>query len=231
MCGRFSVTKTPEAIRAAFNFKNLLNVPPRYNLAPGQSVAAVRLSKTGERELTQFYWGLIPHWANDGSMASKMINARAETVFEKPAFREAISRRRCLIPSDGFYEWRQENGKKQAFRIGMKGGALFAIAGLFERWHATQDSRNWSKDETVETVTIITIQANDKLRPIHHRMPVIVPPEAYQRWLDPKSNRSEVRHVLSTFRSENMAFYRVGNAINNVSNDGPQVLEPLNKLA
>ncbi len=231
MCGRFSVTKTPEAIRAAFNFKNLPNVPPRYNLAPGQSVAAVRLSQTGERELTQFYWGLIPHWANDGSMASKMINARAETVFEKPAFREAISRRRCLIPSDGFYEWRQENGKKQAFRIGMKGGALFAIAGLFERWQATQDSRNWSKDETVETVTIITIQANDKLRPIHHRMPVIVPPEAYQRWLDPKSNRSEVRHALSTFRSENMAFYRVGNAINNVSNDGPQVIEPLNKLA
>ena len=231
MCGRFSVTKTSEAIRAAFNFKNLPNVPARYNLAPGQSVAAVRLSQTGERELTQFYWGLIPHWANDGSMASKMINARAETVFEKPAFREAISRRRCLIPSDGFYEWRQENGKKQAFRIGMKGGALFAIAGLFERWHATQDSRNWSKDETVETVTIITIQANDKLRPIHHRMPVIVPPEAYQRWLDPKSNRSEVRHTLSTFRSENMAFYRVGNAVNNVSNDGPQVIEPLNKLA
>ena len=231
MCGRFSVTKTPEAIRAAFNFKNLPNVPPRYNLAPGQSVAAVRLSQTGERELTQFYWGLIPHWANDGSMASKMINARAETVFEKPAFREAISRRRCLIPSDGFYEWRQENGKKQAFRIGMKGGTLFAIAGLFERWQATQDSRNWSKDETVETVTIITIQANDKLRPIHHRMPVIVPPEAYQRWLNPKSNQSEVRHALSTFRSENMAFYRVGNAVNNVSNDGPQVIEPLNKLA
>ena len=231
MCGRFSITKTPEAIRAAFNFKNLPNLPPRYNIAPTQSVAAVRLSETGERELTQFFWGLIPHWAKDGSMASKMINARAETVFEKPAFREAISRRRCLIPSDGFYEWRQESGKKQAFRIGMKGGALFAIAGIFEQWHATQDSRNWSKDETVETVTIITIQANDKLRPIHHRMPVIVPPEAYQRWLDPKSNRSEVRDALATFPGEIMAFYRVGNAVNNVSNDGPQVVRPLKKLS
>lgn len=231
MCGRFSITKTPEAIKAAFDFKNLPNLPPRYNVAPTQSVAAVRLSETGERELAQFYWGLIPHWAKDGSMASKMINARAETVAEKPAFREAISCRRCLIPSDGFYEWRQENGKKQAFRIGMKGGALFGLAGLFEQWRATDDSRNWSKEEMVETVTIITTQANDKLRPIHHRMPLIVPPEAYQRWLDPKSDLGEVHDTLATFPGENMAFYRVGSAVNNVRNDGPQVLEPLKKLA
>ena len=113
----------------------------------------------------------------------------------------------------------------------MKGGALFGFAGLFEQWRATDDSRNWSKEEMVETVTIITTQANEKLRPIHHRMPLIVPPEAYQRWLDPKSDLGEVQDTLATFPGENMAFYRVGSAVNNVCNDGPQVAEPPKKLA
>lgn len=172
-------------------------------------------------------WGLIPNWAKDGAMAAKMINARAETVAEKPAFREAFRARRCLVPADGFYEWRPEEGKKQPFRIGLKGGAAFAFAGLWESWQARQDGSGYKAGDLVESVTIITTDANRKLRPIHHRMPVILDAGDYGAWLDPANDRDVLQSLLKPFPEGPMAFYRVGLTVNNVRNDDPGCIQPL----
>jgi len=185
MCGRYSLTTAPEAMRALFDYENLPNLEPRYNIAPTQMVPVVRLAAAGRRELALLRWGLIPHWARDPSMGARLINARAETVAGKPAFRDAFAHRRCLVPADGFYEWRTENGRKQPFRIGIKGGGVFAFAGLWESWTAPEGAGGAiAPGDAVETVTIITTDANEKLRPIHHRMPVILPVEGYATWLD-----------------------------------------------
>lgn len=220
-------------MRALFGFDNLPNLPPRYNIAPTQQVAVVRVvdgtgENPGTRGLVQMRWGLIPHWAKDASMAAKMINARAETVAEKPSFRGAVKERRCLVPADGFYEWRMEDGRKQPFRIGMKGGAVFAFAGLWESWVATATGAGLTEGETVETVTIVTTEANEKLRPIHARMPVIMPPESFDGWLDPANDAQIACALLQTYPAEPMAFYRVSQAVNNVRNDDPSCVAPLN---
>jgi putative SOS response-associated peptidase YedK len=223
-------------MRALFGFENLPNLPARYNIAPTQQVAVVRMAHdTGEaggaRDLAMMRWGLIPHWARDATMAAKMINARAETLTEKPSFRDAVKSRRCLVPADGFYEWRMEDGRKQPFRIGMKGGTPFAFAGLWERWTATVAGAGLDKGDVVETVTIVTIQANDKLRPIHERMPVILPPNAFDVWLDTANDVTAVRSCLKPYPTAPMAFYRVTQAVNNVRNDDPSCTEPLNRVA
>ena len=231
------MTTAPEAMRALFGFENLPNLPPRYNIAPTQQVAVVRAGDgTGDeggsaRDLVMMRWGLIPHWAKDASMAAKMINGRAETLAEKPSFRDALKTRRCLVPADGFYEWRLEDGHKQPFRIGMKGGAPFAFAGLWERWTATTAGAGMDEGEVVETVTIVTTVANEKLRPIHARMPVILPPEAFEDWLDPANDPAAARALLKPYPVEPMAFYRVSQAVNNVRNDDPSCTAPLNAAA
>jgi len=227
MCGRYSLTTAPEAMRALFGFENLPNLPPRYNIAPTQPVAVVRPNGAAARELAMLRWGLIPHWAKDAAMAAKMINARSETAMTKPAFRDAFRRRRCLVPADGFYEWRMEEGRKQPFRIGMKGGAPFAFAGLWESWSATADGYGFSRGDTVESVAILTTEANDKLRPIHPRMPVILPPGAFDRWLDPANDAEDAGSLLGPYPAEPMAFYRVGGAVNNARNDDPACIAPL----
>lgn len=235
MCGRYSLTTAPEAMRALFGFENLPNLPPRYNIAPTQQVAVVRApgdgGKAGLRELVMMRWGLIPHWAKDASIGARMINARAETLAEKPSFREALKTRRCLVPADGFYEWRTEDGRKQPFRIGMKGGALFAFAGLWERWTATATGGGLTEGERVESVTIVTTDANEKLRPIHPRMPVILPPEAFDGWLDPANDTAAARALLKPYPAEPMAFYRVRPAVNNARNDEPDCIAPLKEAA
>ncbi|MDA1326075.1 MAG: SOS response-associated peptidase, partial [Proteobacteria bacterium] len=167
----------------------------------------------------------------DVSTGSRMINARAETLRSKPAFKEAVVARRCLVPADGFYEWRMEDGHKQPFRIGMKGGVPFAFAGLWERWTATAAGAGLDEGDQVETVTIVTTLANDKLRPIHARMPVILPPEAFDVWLDPANDPAAVSALLKPYPAEPMAFYRVGQAVNNVRNDDPSCIAPLNAVA
>ena len=172
-------------------------------------------------------WGLIPNWSKDGTAAAKMINARGETLSEKPSFREAFQQRRCLIPADGFYEWRMEDGKKQPFRIGMEGGTVFAFAGLWESWQAKQDGYGYEEGDLVETVTIVTTDANDKLRPIHHRMPVILPPEDYVAWLDPANDVANCRKLLKPYPVDPMAFYRVGVLVNNARNDDARCVVPL----
>jgi putative SOS response-associated peptidase YedK len=227
MCGRFSLTSPPESMRVLFDYKNMPNMQPRYNVAPTQSIAAVRVTEGGARELAMLRWGLIPSWARDGGMGAKMINARAETVAEKPAFREAFRARRCLVPADGFYEWRLEDGKKQPFRIGMKGGGAFAFAGLWESWTARQDGYGYKEGDCVESVTIITTDANRKIHPIHHRMPVILEPGDYAAWLEAANDREILQSLLKPFPEEPMAFYRVGLTVNNVRNDNSDCLQPL----
>jgi len=222
LCGRYSLTTAPEALRRLFEFTNLPNLAPRYNIAPTQQTPVVRPASDSEgRELVMLRWGLIPAWAKDASFGARTINARADTVASKPSFRDAFAARRCLVPADGFYEWRTEDGRKQPFRIGMKGGAPFAFAGLWERWTPPEGG------ETIESVTIITTDANDKLRPIHGRMPVILDPADYGAWLDRAPEGAEAERMLGPYPAEPMAFYRVGTRVNNVRNDDPTCIEPL----
>jgi len=226
VCGRYSITTAPEAMRQLFDFANQPNLAPRYNVAPTQTAPVLRLDpESGGRVLVQLRWGLVPSWSKDATGAAKMINARAETAHEKPAFHAAFRARRCLVPADGFYEWRLEDGKKQPFRIGLKGGATFAFAGLWESW-----SPAGPKDPAaaLETFTILTTEANAKLAPIHERMPVMLASEAHAAWLEPASPIEALRRLLVPFPAEPMAFYRVSARVNNVRNDDADCIRPLN---
>lgn len=226
MCGRYSLTTAPEAMRRLFEFENLPNLAPRYNIAPTQLAPVVRRRDGGgARELVLLRWGLIPSWAKDASGGAKMINARSETAAEKPAFRAAFRARRCLVPADGFYEWRTEDGRKQPFRIGFRGGGAFAFAGLWETW-AVRDGPE--AGTTVESYTILTTAANDKLRPIHDRMPVILPPADWDAWLDPATAVPAAQALLRPHPPEPMAFYRVSIRVNSVRNDDADCIAPLN---
>ncbi len=222
MCGRYSLTTAPEALRRLFDFDTTPNLAPRYNIAPTQSAPVVRNAANGGRELTMPRWGLIPSWAKDASIGAKTINARSETVAEKPSFRSAFRHRRCLVPADGFYEWRREGEIKQPFRIGMLDGAAFAFAGLWESWSGADDG------EALESFTILTAEANRKLRPIHARMPVILAPEAYDAWLDASPETVDrARALLRPFPEHPMAFYRVSTRVNSPRNDDPDCLKPI----
>ena len=222
MCGRYSLTTAPEALRRLFDFDTTPNLQPRYNIAPTQSVPVVRPAANGGRELAMLRWGLIPSWAKEAAIGNKMINARSETVAEKPSFRSAFRHRRCLVPADGFYEWRREGEIKQPYRIGMKGGAAFAFAGLWESWPGTDD------DDAVETFTILTTEANRRLGPIHARMPVILAPDAYDAWLAAESgSRDDALGLLRPFAEAPMAFYRVSTRVNSPRNDDPDCLAPI----
>ncbi len=222
MCGRYTLAVTPELLRQLFGFVFTPNLQPRFNISPTQKAPAVRPGNGGRR-IDLLRWGLIPGWSADASVASKLINARGETVADKPSFREAFAERRCLIPADGFYEWRTEDGKKQPFRIGFKGGGPFAFAGLWESW--TLPDGQADTGETWETFSIVTTQANARLRPIHHRMPVIVSPDDYETWLT--GNPDDAEELLRPFPPDDMAFYRVTTRVNNVRNDDAECLVPL----
>src|SRR3990170_4108942 len=182
MCGRFTLTTNLGAIAKRFGVSRFLEeVGPRYNIAPTQAVIVVNDNRT--RHLTQMQWGLIPSWAKDPAIGNRMINARAETVATKPAFRVALRKRRCLIPADGFYEWRQQGRRKQPVYIALKTREPFSFAGLWETWTSPDG-------QEIKTCTIITTEANDLLKPIHDRMPVILTREAEAVWLDPTSQDS-----------------------------------------
>ena len=173
MCGRYTVTATPEVLRALFGYPEQPNFPPRFNIAPTQPIAIVRLMD-GKRQFALVRWGLLPSWVKDPKAFTLLINARGETVCEKPAFRAAMKRRRCLIPADGFYEWQAAAGRKQPFYVRAKSGAPFAFAGLWETWEGPNG-------EELDTAAIVTTRANRALSPIHDRMPVVVPPEAFNK--------------------------------------------------
>ena len=217
MCGRFTQRKPAEVIAREFK----VEVPelfPRYNIAPTQEVLAVREGGEG-REAAALRWGLIPSWAKDPAMGARMINARAETIAEKPAFRGAYMRRRCLVPADGFYEWGLAGGRKVPYLFQLKGGALFGIAGLWERWE--QD------DEALETCALLTTEANETVRSVHDRMPVIISADDYDLWLDPSVSRPEMlQHLLKPLSPTLMIAHPVPKLVNNPGYDDPRCVEP-----
>ncbi len=222
MCGRFILIAPGEAIAELFQLTEIPTLVPRYNIAPTQPVAAVRLSpSSGARELSYFHWGLIPRWAKDTKIGSRMINARSETAAEKPSFRSAFKYRRCLVPADGFYEWQKINGGKQPVRIQMKTGLPFAIAGLWEHWISSDGSE-------IESCTLLTTEPNNLLRPVHNRMPVLLDPADFDLWLDTKSYQGDdVQQLLRPFSGEEMAFYPVSTHVNNPRNEDPLCVQPL----
>lgn len=221
MCGRFTLRATPEQLAELFDLPETPPAVPRYNIAPTQPVFAVRTNPhIGVREATFFTWGLVPSWADDPSIGSRMINARAETVAEKPSFRAAYKYRRCLIPADGFYEWQKTQEGKQPHLIGMADGAPFAFAGLWEHWE-----RNGSE---IESCTILTTDANALVSPIHNRMPVILDPADFDEWLSPKiQGGDKLRHLLRPFPEERMKAYPVSTLVNNPRNEDPSCVTPL----
>ncbi len=226
MCGRYSLTTPLEAMSDLFGFVERPNLAPRYNVAPTQQVAAVRLGGEGKRHFVWLRWGLIPGWAKDPAIGSRMINARAESVAEKPAFRAAFRARRCLILADGFYEWQARGGDKdkaakQPYRITLTDGGPFGLAGLWESWRDPQSG------EPIESCTIITTEASEGLRSIHPRMPVIVPPKSHAIWLDSASRSEEALALLRPYPSEALVTTAISTRVNKVVNDDSSVIEPL----
>ncbi len=177
MCGRFAFYSPTEATAALFGADASIAVEPRFNIAPGQYIAAIRESEQGGRELAMFRWGLVPFWAKDPAIGNRMINARAETVAEKPSFRAAYRHRRCLVLADGFYEWKKEGDTKTPYFISLQNGHPFAFAGLWETWSAKES------DETIQSTTLITTAANESMAEVHHRMPIVLQPDTADRWL------------------------------------------------
>ncbi len=222
MCGRFTLALPAETIR---DFLGLADTPvlvPRFNIAPTQSVAVVR-AEAGkeERRLSFLRWGLIPHWAEDPAIGSRLINARAETLAQKPAFRSAFRQRRCLIPADGFYEWRKTNGRKQPYHIRRRDGGPLAMAGLWETWQAPDG-------EMISTCAIITTQAEAIVQAIHDRMPVLLPPAAFALWLDVgMSDTVRLTALLRLTASEDLVAVPVSSRVNRVECDGPDLVVPL----
>jgi putative SOS response-associated peptidase YedK len=222
MCGRFTLTDPDQGLAVQFNLPKIPDMPPRYNIAPTQPVAAVRLAHDSQsRELAMLHWGLIPSWAKDPKIGARMINARSETVAEKPSFRAAFRRRRCLIVADGFYEWQKINSAKQPFFIRLRDGQAFAFAGLWEYWQGPDDS-------TIQSCTLLTTQPNDLLRAVHNRMPVILSPKYYDLWLDPEVQQAaELQPLLRPYPEEEMEAFPVSRFVNRPANDDPKCIERL----
>lgn len=222
MCGRFSLVADPNDLREAFPWLNIPEgIQPRYNIAPTQPIAVI--PNNGKNKLDFFTWGLIPSWAKDPGIGSRLINARAETLQEKPAFRSAFRRRRCLIPASGFYEWKQDPGTKSKtpMYIFMKSGAPFAFAGLWEMWESPDGS-------TILSGTIITTEPNELMSEIHNRMPVILPPQAYNAWLDPgEPAPNQLANLLKPYPAQEMTAYAVSRQVNNPANETPACIVPV----
>lgn len=220
MCGRFTQAYSWDEV---WHFLNLIGAPqnlmPRYNIAPTQEASVMRAGPKG-RALSALRWGLIPSWAKDMKLAAKMINARAETVAEKPAFRAAYRARRCLVPADGFYEWRTMGGRKQPYRIVSARVPLFAFAGLWERWEHGPEG-------PVESFAIVTTAANARLAPIHSRMPVILDPSDFDAWLDPNHPANESGALLKPASDDAVEAYPVSTHVNNVRNIDEACIAPL----
>ena len=220
MCGRFGVFAPSEALAKQFGLKEPPDLKPRYNISPGQNVPLIR--DPGEdrpRELVMVHWGLIPGWAKGPDVGSRLINARAETVFDKPAFRGAVRKRRAIIPADGFYEWARKHDHKQPYFIRAANGRTLALAGLWERWEGP--------DEIVESCAILTTRANRTVRRIHDRMPVILAPESYDQWLEADSeNLESLRELFAPFPDGEMVSHPVSPYVNNTDHEGPRCMEP-----
>jgi putative SOS response-associated peptidase YedK len=220
MCGRYAITSAPEAIRRLFGYEGNPNFPPRYNVAPTQPVPIVRLAE-GKRQFALVRWGLIPAWVKDPRGFSLLINARGESLADKPAFRNAMRYRRCLFPADGFYEWRRAGERKTPYYVRLKSGGPMAFAGLWESWMGPNG-------EELETAAIVTTRANRALAAIHDRMPVIVEPDAFDFWLDSRKVDAATAAALVTPAREGVLdVYEVSPAVNRAENDTPALIEPV----
>jgi len=221
MCGRFTLTADPADLQQAFpQFTFPQQVAPRFNIAPSQPVLAIPNDRQNAADF--FIWGLIPSWAKDPSIGSRLINARSETLSEKPSFRAGFKYRRCIIPADGFYEWKIQPGTKMKvpYFIQLRSRQLFAFAGLWGEWQSPDGSQ-------IRSCTIITTQPNEFMAAIHNRMPVILPSTAYPRWLDPAAQRlDELQSMLTPFPADEMAAHPVSTLVNNPANDRPECLVP-----
>jgi putative SOS response-associated peptidase YedK len=222
MCGRFTLTTPAGALAEALDIDEPLDLPLRYNIAPTQPIAVVRRIPAGApRTLSLLKWGFVPTWSKEPRGRTLLFNARAESLMEKPSFRDAFERRRCLIPADGFYEWKTSEGGKEAWLFRRQDGGPFAFAGLWE-------PPNPREPGSEATCVIITTDPNDLLRPVHDRMPVILAPEDYNRWLDPELRRTgSLRPLLRACAPEFLAAVRVGPAVNNAKNETPDCVQPL----
>ena len=228
MCGRFTLRAPASVIAEHFALLEMPPFAPRFNIAPSQPVAVVRLAPQepppGQRQLVWIRWGLIPGWAKDPAIGNRMINARAETVAEKPAYRAAMRRRRCLLPADGFFEWQKTGRAKQPYFIRLHDDRPFAFAGLWEAWEGPDHN-------CVESCTLLTTEPNDLVRPIHNRMPVILDREDYERWLDPAvQNAAELAPLLRSYPSDRMQADPVSTLVNSPTNDEPRCIEPQRDL-
>jgi putative SOS response-associated peptidase YedK len=220
MCGRFSLGASATTLMSYFNVQESLSWSGRYNLAPSQEVLTVVQPAGGARQVRRMRWGLIPSWAKDPAIGSQLINARAETIATKPAFRVPLRERRCLIVTDGFYEWEARGRSKQPWFIRMQDGRPFAFAGLWDRWMDPEG-------RVVESCTIITTTPNELIRQFHHRMPVILAPKAYDLWLNVSAREVDrLLPLLAPYPAEEMSAHPVSALVNNPANDSPACQSP-----
>lgn len=216
MCGRFTNTKPSKLKIAEVNAADLKETKPRYNIAPGQDVLSI-IQTSDEKHALHLYWGLIPSWSKESS--GGIINARAETLQEKPSFRESFKRRRCLIPADGFFEWKKEGKTKQPYYFRMKDESVFSFAGIWDTWK--------TGGKEIVSCAIITTAPNKLVSPVHNRMPVILHSTDFDAWLDGETKESDLSDLLKPFPPEYMESYAVGTSVNNPSVDAPQLIEKL----
>ncbi|HET6421203.1 MAG TPA: SOS response-associated peptidase [Geobacteraceae bacterium] len=221
MCGRFTLHLPREILEEIFGVLVMRDLPRRYNIAPGQNAAVIRVYPDGTRHLDLLRWGLVPSWAKNPAVGSRMINARSETAREKPAFRNALKYRRCIVPASGFYEWREEAGRKKPLYLKLKDDKPMMFAGLWEHWKSTAG-------DTLESFAILTTGANELIKPVHDRMPLILDREDAELWLDPHVTVPErLDAVFKEFPSEKMEMYPVSKTVNSAKNDGPECIRPV----
>lgn len=222
MCGRYTLITGANTLQTEFDLAETpQNLTPRYNVAPAQSAAVVVVSQAGQRRLETFHWGLIPFWAKEKSIDRKMINARAETLAQKPAFKNLLNRQRCLVPADGFFEWQTTAQGKQPMYIRLKNGKPFAFAGLWDQWSSPSG-------EMIHSYTIVTTTPNELMAPIHNRMPVILPTPAIDLWLDPAIQQPQnLLSWLIPYPAEEMLCYPVSKLVNSPAYDRAECIAPL----
>jgi len=221
MCGRFTIDIPPEILIEIFGLVEHPTIHPRYNIAPTQQIPIIRQYADGQNHLDHLHWGLIPSWAKDRSIGSKMINARSETVTEKPAYRQAVRYRRCVVPSSGFYEWKQEGKVKQPWYIRLKDGSPMVFAGLWETWKS-------SEGEVIESCTILTTASNRLVEPLHDRIPVILHLDEYGEWLDRNTtNPVGLVHLFQSYPADLMEMWPVSPMVNSVKNDSAELVVPV----
>lgn len=219
MCGRYAFFSPAESVKRIFALDEQPALPARYNIAPTQDVPAVRAGEEGRRALVMLHWGLVPRWAEDRAIGNRMINARAESVADKPSFRDAFRKRRCLVLADGWYEWQVAPGGKQPWFIRREDARPFAFAGLWERWKDPADG------SLLESCTIVTTDAAQSIRKIHDRMPVVLPDAEWDRWIDiAYSDADKLKELLRPFDAAALEAWTVGREVNAPKNEGPELI-------